>query len=605
MQLYKRRFCIFVLATERKDTPLLEVFVGTLVITLSCNCCVKGSFHNNMFFRDCRGRLGITGKILKSLNRHFAELFIYYTRLFMSKTDFIATINKAYQFEGDAITLGAGIYEGETIAEAKVAIPLRTMNRHGLIAGATGSGKTKTLQMLSEQLANNGVPVLLMDIKGDLSGIAQAGESNPKIIDRHTKIGIAWQAAACTTELLTLSNEKGVRLRATVLEFGPILLSKILGLNETQQGVMSVVFKFCDDNALPLVDLKDLQKVLTYITDAGKEEFEAAYGKTSSMTIGTIMRKTVELEQQGADIFFGETSFDVKDLWRVDGDGRGVVSIVRVTDLQDRPKLFSTFMLQLLAEMYATFPERGDIDKPELVVFIDEAHLVFQEATPTLVQQIETVVKLIRSKGIGIYFVTQNPSDIPSGVLGQLGLRVQHALRAVTAKDRKDIKLAAENFPTSDFYKVEDLLTQLGIGEALVTGLNEKGIPTPLVYTMLRAPESRMNVLTAQEIDEIVETSDIYEKYNEVVDRESAYEILMKKMNGGDTTEETSTDEENSSEESSNSEAKEEGMLDKAKDVVSDILDSSVTKQVGRTLARELTRGLLGALGLGGNKKWF
>lgn len=604
MQLYKRRFCIFVLATERKDTPLLEVFVGMLVITLSCNCCVKGSFHNNMFFRDCRGRLGITGKILKSLNRHFAELFIYYTRLFMSKTDFIATINKAYQFEGDAITLGAGIYEGETIAEAKVAIPLRTMNRHGLIAGATGSGKTKTLQMLSEQLANNGVPVLLMDIKGDLSGIAQAGESNPKIIDRQAKIGIAWQAAACTTELLTLSNEKGVRLRATVLEFGPILLSKILGLNETQQGVMSVVFKFCDDNALPLVDLKDLQKVLTYITDAGKEEFEAAYGKTSSMTIGTIMRKTVELEQQGADIFFGETSFDVKDLWRVDGDGRGVVSIVRVTDLQDRPKLFSTFMLQLLAEMYATFPERGDIDKPELVVFIDEAHLVFQEATPTLVQQIETVVKLIRSKGIGIYFVTQNPSDIPSGVLGQLGLRVQHALRAVTAKDRKDIKLAAENFPTSDFYKVEDLLTQLGIGEALVTGLNEKGIPTPLVYTMLRAPESRMNVLTAAEIDEIIETSDIYEKYNAVVDRESAYEILMNKMNGGDTTEATST-EDTTDGESANSEEKEEGMLDKAKDVVSDILDSSITKQVGRTLARELTRGLLGALGLGGNKKWF
>ncbi len=525
----------------------------------------------------------------------------------MSKSKFIETIASGYDFEGNCIELGAGMYEGEILAEAKVKIPLRTMNRHGLIAGATGSGKTKTLQLISEQLANNGIPVLLMDIKGDLSGIAMPGDTHPKIMDRHSKIGIPWQSSGCTTELLTLSNEKGVRLRATIFEFGPVLLSKILGLNDTQQGVMAVVFKYCDDKALPLLDLKDLQKVLTHVTDAGKDEFEADYGKTSSATIGTIMRKTIELEQQGADVFFGEKSFEVDDLCRVDTEGRGVISIVRLTDVQDRPKLFSTFMLQLLAEMYATFPEMGDVEQPELVVFIDEAHLVFQEATATLLQQIETVIKLIRSKGVGIYFVTQNPSDIPAGVLGQLGLRVQHALRAVTAKDRKDIKLAAENFPITDFYQVEDLLTQIGIGEALVTVLNEKGIPTPLVYTMLRAPESRMNVLSESEIDEIVNTSDLVDKYNEVIDRQSAYEILSGKI-AGETTETTSQNTDSQTDTTPQVEEEGGGMLDKAGEFIGDILNSPVTKQVGRTVARELTRGLLGALGLGGGsrgKKWF
>lgn len=523
----------------------------------------------------------------------------------MSKTNFTNSIQEGYNFEGTCIELGAGIFEGDVIADAKVKVPLRTMNRHGLIAGATGSGKTKTLQLLSEQLAQNSVPVLLMDIKGDLSGIAKGGDSHPKIMDRHAKIAIPWQSTGYTTELLTLSNEKGARLRATILEFGPVLLSKILGLNDTQQGVMAVVFKYCDDKQLPLLDLKDLQKVLTHITDAGKEEFEASYGKTSSATVGTIMRKTIELEQQGADIFFGERSFDVSDLCRVDENGYGVISVVRLTDLQDRPKLFSTFMLQLLAEMYATFPEKGDVEQPELVVFIDEAHLVFQEATATLLQQIETVVKLIRSKGVGIYFVTQNPSDIPAGVLGQLGLRVQHALRAVTAKDRKDIKLAAENFPITDFYEVEDLLTQIGIGEALVTVLNEKGIPTPLVYTMLRAPESRMNILSEDEIDEIVNNSSLVSKYNEVIDRQSAYEILTGKI-AGETSEEGDTNSE--TETTSQPEEEGGGMLGKAGEFIGDILNSPVTKQVGRTVARELTRGLLGALGLGGNsrkKSWF
>ena len=518
----------------------------------------------------------------------------------MSKTTFIETIQKGYAFEGAAIELGAGMFNGEVCADAKVKIPLRMMNRHGLIAGATGSGKTKTLQILAEQLALQGVPSLLMDVKGDLSGIAQPGESNPKIMDRHVKIGLPWEAFGCCVEMLSLSEEKGVRLRATVTEFGPVLFSKILGLNDTQGGVVTVVFKYCDDKKLPLLDLKDIQKVLQHVTDAGKDEFEASYGKTSTATIGTIIRKIVELEQQGAGTFFGEKSFEVDDLCRVDTEGNGVVSVVRLSDIQDRPKLFSTFMLQLLAEIYSSFPEKGDVDKPELVIFIDEAHLVFSEASSTLLNQIETVIKLIRSKGIGVFFITQNPSDIPAAVLGQLGLRIQHALRAVTAADRKNIKLAAQNFPLTDFYDVENTLTQIGIGEAFVTALNEKGIPTPLAYTMLRAPQSRMNVLTQEEIDYIVDTSDLVDKYNEITDRDSAYEILTGKLNDAsgeisETTTETITQPEPEPEDPS--------MFDKAKDVISDAMNSTVARQIGRSLAQEVTRGILGVLGLGGRRR--
>jgi uncharacterized protein len=443
-----------------------------------------------------------------------------------------------------------------------------------------------------------------MDIKGDLSGISKAGESNPKIMERHAKIGIPWISEGNTVEFLSLSNEKGARLRATVTEFGPVLFSKILGLNDTQSGVVAVVFKYCDDKKLPLLDLRDLQKVLQHITDAGKDDFEASYGKTSTATIGTIIRKIVELEQQGADVFFGERSFEVKDLCRLDENGKGIISVVRLSDIQDRPKLFSTFMLQLLAEIYSSFPERGDIDQPELVIFIDEAHLVFSEASSTLLNQIETVIKLIRSKGIGVFFITQNPSDIPSSVLGQLGLRVQHALRAVTAIDRKNIKLAAQNFPLTEFYDVENMLTQVGIGEAFVTALNEKGIPTPLAYTHLRAPQSRMNILTDSELDELVAASSLVEKYSEVIDRDSAYEILTGKLHnasGEESSEETTTTEP----------VEEEGptMFDKAKDVLSDAMKSPVARQIGRTVAQEVTRGILGVLGLGGGrggrKGWF
>jgi uncharacterized protein len=444
--------------------------------------------------------------------------------------DFSAIINEGYACKGDNIILGGAILDGNAVCGVQVKVPLKTMNRHGLISGATGTGKTKTLQIISEQLSDKGIPVLLMDVKGDLSGIAMPGEEKPFIRERHDKIGVPFSVKGFPVELLTLSQQDGVRMRATVSEFGPVLLSRILDLNDTQAGVISVIFKYCDDNQLALLDLKDLKKVIQYVTDEGKKEIENDYGKISTATTGIIIRKLLELEQQGADHFFGELSFDIRDLLRVDRNGKGFISILRLTDIQDRPKLFSTFMLSLLAEVYTQMPEKGDADKPELVIFIDEAHLIFNQASKALLDQIENIVKLIRSKGIGIFFVTQNPTDIPSGVLAQLGLKVQHALRAFTAIDRKAIKLTVENYPLSDFYRTDETITSLGIGEALVTALNEKGIPTPLAATMLRAPMSRMDILTPDEIFVINRDSALVRKYSATIDRESAYEILNRKI---------------------------------------------------------------------------
>ncbi|MGA9327197.1 MAG: helicase HerA-like domain-containing protein, partial [Salegentibacter sp.] len=324
--------------------------------------------------------------------------------------------------------------------------------------------------------------------------------------------------------------QKGIRLRATVSEFGPVLLARILDLSPTQTGILAIVFKYCDDNHLPLLDLKDLKKIIQYASDEGREEFEKDYGRISSASTGAILRKIVALEQQGADLFFGERSFEVTDLTRKDAEGNGYVNIIRLTDIQDKPQLFSTFMLSLLAEIYNTFPEKGDSDKPELVLFIDEAHLIFKEASDALLDQIESIVKLIRSKGVGIYFVTQNPTDVPQEVLGQLGLKIQHALRAFTAQDRKAIKLTAENYPISEFYDTKNELTSLGIGEALVSALDEKGRPGPLAVTMLRAPMSRMDILTPSELNELIDASELLPKYNETIDRESAYEILTDKI---------------------------------------------------------------------------
>ena len=449
----------------------------------------------------------------------------------MSRTDdFLKEITEGNTNKGEYITLGSAMLDGETLTNAFVNVPLKTMNRHGLIAGATGTGKTKTLQVLAENLSEKGVPVLLMDIKGDLSGLAKPSPGHAKIDERHAKIGLPFDPKAFPVEVMTLSEQDGVRLRATVSEFGPVLLSRILDLTETQSGVVAVIFKYCDDNKLPLLDLKDFKKILQYATQEGKKEFTEAYGRISTASTGAILRKVVEIEQQGGELFFGEKSFEVDDLLRVDDSGRGYINIIRLTDIQDKPKLFSTFMLSLLAEIYSTFPEQGDSGRPELIMFIDEAHLIFNEASKALLNQIESIVKLIRSKGVGLYFVTQNPTDVPEAVLGQLGLKVQHALRAFTAKDRKAIKLTAQNYPDTEFYDTADVLTSLGIGEALVSALDEKGRPTPLAATMMRAPMSRMDILTDLELSDLLGKSKLAKKYNDEIDRHSAYEMLNKKI---------------------------------------------------------------------------
>ncbi|MBO9684279.1 MAG: DUF853 family protein [Flavisolibacter sp.] len=511
-----------------------------------------------------------------------------------NQDQFLQTIKEGYSFKGETIKIGRAVLDSKPVEGADIFLPLKTFNRHGLIAGATGTGKTKSLQMISEGLSDASVPVLLLDIKGDLSGIAATGTVNDKILERAKLLGIDYKPQAYPVELLTLTKSKpGVHLRATVSEFGPVLLSKILELNDTQAGVVAMIFKYCDDNKLPLLDLKDFIKVLQYISAEGKADIEKSYGKIPTTSTGTILRKVIELQQQGANDFFGEKSFEVEDLMRISDDGRGMISILRVAELQDRPKMFSTFMLQMLAELYATSPEEGDLDKPKLVIFIDEAHLIFKEASKVLLDQIETVIKLIRSKGIGVFFSTQNPMDIPQSVLGQLGMKIQHALRAFTAVDRKAIKQAAENYPETGFYKTEDLITQLGIGEALVTALNEKGIPTPLVHVIMAPPKSRMDILTDAEVTSLTSSSKLVNKYNQEVDNESAYELLNKKI---EVAQQRSVEIEQMQQQ-----AKEEKKA--ASKPEKSWVDNPVVRQAGRTAASILTRSLLGVLGLGGSTR--
>jgi DNA helicase HerA-like ATPase len=506
----------------------------------------------------------------------------------MSKAaEFKQHLDQGYTFKGPSIILGTGILNNEPISQAQIKIPLKTLNRHGLIAGATGTGKTKTLQVIAEQLSLNGVPSVLMDLKGDLSGIAMPGSVNPHVEKRRDLIGIDYQPTGLPVELMTISQESGVKLRATVSEFGPVLMSQIMELNDTQRGVMALVFRYCDTHHLPLLDLKDLKKVLQYVTNEGKEEITKEFGAVSPATVNTIMRKIIELEQQGAEDFFGEPSFEVEDFVRT-VDGKGVVSIIRLTDIQNRPKLFSTFMLSLLSEIYETFPEQGDAEKPKLCLFIDEAHLVFSTASKDLLEKIEAIVKLIRSKGVGVFFCTQTPTDVPDSVLGQLGLKVQHALRAFTAKDRKDISKTAENYPISTFYKTDETLTSMGIGEALVTALNEKGIPTPLAHVLLRPPVSRMDILSESEIQTMIAKSALAKKYNVDLNRDSAFELLEQKINRAEAVaEQAAAPIPNKT--SSAKTVKETSLID-------ELSKNTMVRQIGRTIFRELTRGILGSI---------
>ena len=475
-----------------------------------------------------------------------------------------------------ALTLGAPISGKECAPEPLVRVPLAMMNRHGLIAGATGTGKTKTLQLLAEQLSAAGVPVFLADMKGDLSGLGVAGEADDKVTQRAKETGWKWTPAPFPVEFLSLAATRGAQLRATVSSFGPLLLSKVLDLNDTQAGVLALVFKYCDDRALELLDFADLRAVLEHLTGAGAADLKG-YGGISKTTVGVLQRKMVELEQQGALAFFGEPEFDLHDMMQVERDGRGLVSILELQDTQDKPALFSTFMMWMLARLYNELPEVGDVDKPKLVFFFDEAHLLFNGASKAFLEQVEQVVRLIRSKGVGVFFVTQTPKDVPPDVLAQLGHRVQHALRAFTPNDQKALSATAKTFPKSDFYDLEETLTTLGIGEAMVTVLSAKGVPSQPFATRLIPPASRMAPLTDAELQQRLASSSQVRKYREPINRVSAEE----KLEG----------------QAASTAAGPAGPSGRpAPSTLETILRSPVTRSVAVTITGAITRTLMGAI---------
>lgn len=447
-----------------------------------------------------------------------------------NQANFIAKVSASYNPKGAFIFLGAGWLDGEIIAQAKVNLPLKMMNRHGLIAGATGTGKTRTLQLIAEQLSDAGVPVFLLDVKGDLSGLYEPGEPNPALVDRGEALEWPFVPSGFPVELFSLSGKVGNPMRITVEDFGPVMLGRILDLNDTQTGVLAAVFKYAEDSRLPLVDFSDLKKVLAYLTDGpGAAEIKDSYGRISGSTAGTILRKLVALEQQGVSDIFGEKEFDINDLFeRV--DGKGVISLLNISDIQDQPVLFSTFLLSLLAQLFKNLPEVGDLDKPKLVFFFEEAHLLFKDAPKAFLTQVEQIVRLIRSKGVGVFFCTQSPTDIPESVLGQLGNRVQHALRAFTPNDAEALRKTVKTYPRSDFYEIDRVLTSLGTGQALITVLNDKGIPTEVVATHLIPPRAVMGPLDAHTYGQLVGASAYYAKYHQPVDRRSAAEILDERM---------------------------------------------------------------------------
>lgn len=447
----------------------------------------------------------------------------------MATPDFAETVAAAYPPSGAALDLGKGMYQGKVEPAAGVRVPLSMMNRHGLVAGATGTGKTKTLQAMTEALSTAGVPVFVADVKGDLSGLGMPGPADGPGTKRNAQLGITEQPTGFPVEYLALGGiGAGVPVRATVSDFGPQLLAKVLSANQTQEDSLGLVFRYADDKKLPLLDLADLRALLTYLSsDDGKVEL-AGIGGLSAQTVGVLLRSLVALEDGGGTEFFGEPQFDVADLLRVAPDGRGIVSCLELPAVQDKPKLFSTALMWLLAELFEQLPEVGDLEKPKLVFFFDEAHLLFDDASKAFLDSIEQTVRLIRSKGVGVFFVTQTPKDVPAGVLGQLGNRIQHALRAFTPDDAKALRATVTTFPKSPFYDLESLLTQLGIGEAAVTILSESGVPTPVVRTRLRGPVSRMG--PADNVDAVTKASALYAKYGTRVDSQSAREMLAARL---------------------------------------------------------------------------
>ncbi len=444
---------------------------------------------------------------------------------------FLQEMAEGYAFEGDALVFGGAMLGDEVDTTTRIRLPLSMVNRHGLVAGATGTGKTKTLQLMAGQLSDLGVPVFVADVKGDLSGVSRPGTADaPHVAERCTSLGWTFESHEHPVELLSLSGALGARVRATVHSFGPILLSKVLDLNKTQTSVLSMVFKYCDDQALPLLDLADLRTTLKFLSsDEGKPVLEE-YGGMSPATVGVLLRSLVDLEQQGAAGFFGEPEFDVADLLRVTPEGKGVISLLELSDVMDRPRLFSTFMLWMLAQVYGELPEAGDLPKPKLAFFFDEAHLLFDDASDALMDQIELTARLIRSKGVGVYFVTQAPTDVPSSVLSQLGNRIQHALRAFTPEDETNLRKTVRTMPKTEYYEVQEVLTSLGIGEALITVLSPKGVPTPLAATRLVPPDSLMQAVDEATRQQLLAAGALGTKYAQDIDRESAHEIINARL---------------------------------------------------------------------------
>ncbi|KMO75497.1 helicase HerA-like domain-containing protein [Mycolicibacterium obuense] len=440
-------------------------------------------------------------------------------------------IAAGYAGDGPALELGSVVIDGASDPTALVRIPMATLNRHGLVAGATGTGKTKTLQMLAEQLSAAGVPVLMADVKGDLSGLSRPGAVSDRVTQRAADTGDAWTPESFPVEFLSLGTSgSGVPVRATISSFGPILLSKVLGLNQTQESTLGLIFHWADQQGLPLLDVKDLRSVIQFLTsEQGKPELKAL-GAVSTTTAGVILRALVNLEADGADTFFGEPELEPADLLRVDPSGRGVISLLELGAQATRPVMFSTFLMWVLADLFTTLPEVGDVDKPKLVFVFDEAHLLFTDASKAFLAQVEQTVKLIRSKGVGVFFCTQQPTDVPKDVLSQLGARIQHALRAFTPDDEKALNKTVRTYPKTDVYDLQSTLTSLGIGEAIVTVLSENGVPTPVAWTRVRAPRSLMDTIGTDAIRAAAAASPLQAEYGQTVDRESAYERLAAKL---------------------------------------------------------------------------
>ncbi len=504
----------------------------------------------------------------------------------------VDAVAAGYAFEGAALELGGLMLDAETLSDTHIRIPLAMLNRHGLVAGATGTGKTKTLQLLAEQLSANGVPVFAADIKGDLSGLATPGASDEKIGARASSVGQQWTPTGFPVEFYALGGQgTGIPLRVTMSAFGPTLLSKVLGLNDTQESSLGLVFHYADRAGLPLLDLADLRAVVGYLTsDEGKPDLKGL-GGLSSATAGVILRELIAFQDQGADAFFGEPEFESADLLQVTGDGRGVISLVELPNLQDRPAVFSTFLMWLLADLFHDLPEVGDVDRPKLVFFFDEAHLLFADASKAFLEQIAQTVRLIRSKGVGVFFVTQSPTDVPDEVLAQLGSRVQHQLRAHTPNDAKALKATVNTYPTSAYPDLGEVITSLGIGEAVVTVMNERGAPTPVAWTRLRAPESLMAPSDPAAMQAAVEASPRHAKYAAAIDRESAHELLAARLEEGARKQEDEAAAKKRAEPAKRAPSRRTEKKDDG-GIVHDVVRSGAFKDFVRTAAREIARGM-------------